>query len=238
MQIETVAPSSATVLIQGESGTGKERLARAIHRLSPRRDRTFIHLNCAAVPAGLLESELFGHEKGAFMGAVARKIGRLELAHEGTLFLNEVGGLPLHLQPKLPRAIQEREFERMGGNRSISFDMRLIAASSRDLAQMVAEKQFDADLFDRLNVCPIFSPPLRERAEDIPFLVRHFVDNYLKPWRQSLRHCANAKKGSSPPSWRTRCQGTPFPSAPVNVCLLTEKKHRAGFALVSVSFRS
>jgi formate hydrogenlyase transcriptional activator len=179
-QVETVAPTDATVLIQGETGTGKELIARAIHTLSPRRERTFVRLNCAAIPLGLLESELFGHEKGAFTGAINQKIGRLELAHHGTLYLDEVGDIPLELQPKLLRALQEREFERLGSTRTIPVDVRLIAATNQNLEQMVEEKRFRGDLYYRLKVFPIVVPPLRERREDMSRLIHYFVEKYSR----------------------------------------------------------
>ncbi len=179
-QVESVGPTNATVLILGETGTGKELIARAIHDLSPRRDCTFVKLNCAAIPTGLLESELFGHEKGAFTGAISQKIGRLELANEGTLFLDEVGDIPLELQPKLLRALQEKEFERLGSTKTIPVDVRLLAATNRDLARMVADRQFRSDLYYRLKVFPITVPPLRERAEDIPILVRYFAQKHAE----------------------------------------------------------
>ena len=179
-QIEVVAPTSSTVLIQGETGTGKELIARAIHNLSDRRARTFVKLNCAAIPTGLLESELFGHEKGAFTGAIAQRMGRFELAHGGTLFLDEVGDIPLELQSKLLRVLQEQEFERLGGNRTIRVDVRLVAATNRDLSAMVADRQFRSDLYYRLNVFPIANPPLRERREDIAALVRYFTQKFAR----------------------------------------------------------
>jgi formate hydrogenlyase transcriptional activator len=179
-EVVTVASSDATVLILGETGTGKELIARAVHRLSQRRDRGFIKVNCAAIPTGLLESELFGHEKGAFTGAVTQKIGRMELADHGTLFLDEVGEIPLELQPKLLRVLQDREFERLGGTRTMKVNVRLIAATNRDLARSVSEGQYRSDLFYRLNVFPIHMPPLRDRTEDIPVLVRYFVHKYAR----------------------------------------------------------
>jgi DNA-binding NtrC family response regulator len=177
-QVEVVAPTDSTVLLLGETGTGKEIIARAVLNVSSRSNRPFVKLNCAAIPSGLLESELFGHEKGAFTGAVSQKIGRFELANGGTLFLDEVGDIPLELQPKLLRVLQEQEFERLGSTRTVRVDVRLIAATNRDLEQMVAEKQFREDLYFRLNVFPIRIPPLRERSEDISLLVQYYVDKY------------------------------------------------------------
>src|SRR5215467_4580557 len=176
--VETVAPSDSTVLLLGETGTGKELIARAIHDRSRRKDRTFVKLNCAAIPTGLLESELFGHERGAFTGAITQKIGRLELSHQGTLFLDEVGDIPLDIQPKLLRALQEREFERLGSTRTQKVDVRLVAATNRDLEKMIEHREFRSDLYYRLNVFPIRIPPLRERPEDIPLLVRYFAQKY------------------------------------------------------------
>jgi formate hydrogenlyase transcriptional activator len=174
-QVRTVAETNSTVLILGETGTGKELIARAIHNSSPRSQKTFVKLNCSAIPTGLLESEIFGHERGAFTGAIAQKIGRMELADKGTLFLDEIGDIPMELQPKLLRALQEREFERLGSNRTIKADVRLIAATHRNLSEMVREREFRSDLYYRLNVFPIQLPPLRDRADDIPRLVRHFT---------------------------------------------------------------
>ena len=185
-QARTVAPSDATVLILGDTGTGKELIARAIHRMSSRKDRVFVKLNCAAIPTGLLESELFGHEKGAFTGAISQKIGRLELADKGSLFLDEVGDIPLELQPKLLRVLQDQEFERLGSTRTIKVNIRLIAATNRDLAHAVAEKDFRSDLYYRLNVFPIRMPSLSERKTDIPALVRHFVQKFARSMNKQI----------------------------------------------------
>jgi len=185
-QAETVAPTDSTVLIQGETGTGKELIARAIHNLSGRRERTFVKINCAAIPTGLLESELFGHERGAFTGAIAQKVGRFELAHQGTLFLDEVGDIPLELQSKLLRVIQEQEFERLGSTKTIKVNVRLVAATNRDLARMAADNQFRSDLYYRLNVFPVTVPPLRERPEDIPLLIRYFAQKYAQQMKKKI----------------------------------------------------
>jgi formate hydrogenlyase transcriptional activator len=187
-QVELAAPAGTTVLILGETGTGKELIARAIHNLSPRRERTFVKVNCAAIPAGLLESELFGHERGAFTGALAQKIGRFEFADKGTLFLDEVGDLPLELQPKLLRVLQEQEFERLGSNRSLRVDVRVVAATNGDLARLVEEKKFRSDLYYRLNVFPIVIPPLRDRPEDVPLLVRYFVQKISRRQNKTVEY--------------------------------------------------
>jgi len=178
--VEHVAPGDSTVLLLGETGTGKELIARAIHNSSRRKDRSFVKLNCAAIPSGLLESEFFGHERGAFTGAITQKVGRLELADQGSLFLDEIGDIPLELQPKLLRVLQEREFERLGSNRTKRVDVRVVAATHRDLEGMILEKEFRSDLYYRLNVVPIFLPPLRKRPEDIPLLVQHFVQRFAR----------------------------------------------------------
>lgn len=201
-QVDTVAPTDSNVLILGETGTGKELIARAIHNHSNRRDRTFVKLNCAAIPTGLLESELFGHEKGAFTGAIAPRIGRLELAHQGTLCLDEVGDIPLELQSKLLRALQEREFERLGSSKTKKVDIRLIAATNRDLKKMVADQQFRSDLYYRLNVFPIHIPALRERADDIPLLVRHFTQKFALRMNKHIESIpANVLKKFRTYSW-------------------------------------
>jgi formate hydrogenlyase transcriptional activator len=184
--VETVAPSDSTVLLLGETGTGKELIARAIHDHSRRKDRTFVKLNCAAIPTGLLESELFGHEKGAFTGAISQKIGRLELADQGTLFLDEVGDIPIEIQPKLLRALQEREFERLGSTHTRKVNVRLIAATNRDLERMIADREFRSDLYYRLNVFPIRIPPLRKRKEDIPLLVSYFVQKFASQMQKKI----------------------------------------------------
>jgi len=184
--IRIVAPADSTVLIMGETGTGKELIARAIHDLSPRKNYSFVKVNCAAIPSGLLESELFGHERGAFTGAIAQKIGRFELANKGTLFLDEIGEIPLELQPKLLRVLQEQEFERLGSTRTQRVAVRIVAATNANLTTMVAEKKFRSDLFYRLNVFPILVPPLRERRDDIERLVRHFANKYAQRMAKSI----------------------------------------------------
>jgi formate hydrogenlyase transcriptional activator len=201
--IETVAPGNSTVLLLGETGTGKELVARAVHNRSPRRKQPFVKLNCAAIPTGLLESELFGHERGAFTGAIAHKIGRLELADQGSFFLDEIGDIPLELQPKLLRVLQEREFERLGSTRTKKVDVRIVAATHRDLEGMILRQEFRSDLYYRLNVFPIRIPPLRERANDIPLLVRHFVQNASRRMNKDIH--------SVPPETMTALTQYPWP---------------------------
>jgi formate hydrogenlyase transcriptional activator len=202
-QVERVAPTDSTVLIQGETGTGKELIARAIHNLSLRCGRPFVKLNCAAIPFDLLESELFGHEKGAFTGAIAQKVGRFELADKGTLFLDEVGDIPLSLQPKLLRVLQEQEFERLGGNRTHQVNVRLVAATHRNLLDMAKRNEFRSDLYYRLNVFPIPLPPLRARREDIPALVEHFVEIYARRMDKRIEHI--------PPETMSQLTSYPWP---------------------------
>src|ERR1700757_2987012 len=201
--VRTVAPTDSTVLIEGETGTGKEVIASAIHACSKRRDRAFIKLNCTAIPVGLLESELFGHEKGAFTGAIARKIGRFEAAHGGTLFLDEIGDIPLELQPKLLHVLQEGEFERLGSTQTQRVNVRLVAATNGDLGRLISEKRFRSDLYYRLNVFPISVPPLRDRAEDIPLLVRHFVAKYAARMQKVIERI--------PPELMNRLTSHPWP---------------------------
>src|ERR1700739_2623271 len=202
-QVEQVAPTDSTVLIEGETGTGKELIAHAIHNASPRCGRAFIKLNCAAIPLDLLESELFGHEKGAFTGAIALKIGRFEMADKGTLFLDEVGDIPSALQPKLLRILQEQEFERLGSGRTHKVDVRLVAATNRDLLKMVSRGQFRSDLYYRLNVFPIMLPALRERREDVPALVTHFVKLFSRRMGRQV--------DSIPPATMAAFQGSSWP---------------------------
>jgi formate hydrogenlyase transcriptional activator len=187
-QLKIVAPTDSTVLLLGETGTGKELVAHALHRRSARRDRPFVRVNCAAIPSGLLESELFGHERGSFTGAIARKIGRFEMAHGGTIFLDEIGDIPAELQPKLLRVLQEQEFERLGSTQTIRVNVRVVAATSRNLPQMVADRQFRGDLYYRLNVFPVRLPALRERSDDILLLARHFVQGFARRMQKSIDH--------------------------------------------------
>src|SRR6202041_1241300 len=200
--VETVATSDSTVLLLGETGTGKELIARAIHDRSRRKERTFVKLNCAAIPSGLLESELFGHERGAFTGAIAQKMGRFELADQGTLFLDEVGDIPIEIQPKLLRALQEREFERLGSTHTRRGNFRLIAATNRDLEKMIADREFRVDLYYRLHVFPIRIPPLRERKADIPKLVSYFVQKFAKQMQKEIETISPAvMKGLTAWDW-------------------------------------